>query len=79
MSGMTGEAMPVERRAGVSSAKETALNHDNICLMVRAQPQSHSSLNCLITRLFSPSELGAWLQTLSSFFPAPISLPKVYG
>lgn len=37
MSGMTGEAMPVERRAGVSSAKETALNHDNICLMVRAQ------------------------------------------
>ncbi|BDA47243.1 probable magnesium-transporting ATPase, P-type 1 [Coccomyxa sp. Obi] len=33
MSGMTGEAMPVERRPGISSPKETALNHENICLM----------------------------------------------
>lgn len=35
MSGMTGEAMPAERRPGISSPKETALNHENICLMVR--------------------------------------------
>lgn len=38
MSGMTGEAMPVERRPGMSSLKETALNHENICLMVRLSP-----------------------------------------
>ncbi|CAL8460948.1 g479 [Coccomyxa elongata] len=33
MSGLTGEAMPVERHAGLSSPKETAVHHENICLM----------------------------------------------
>lgn len=34
MSGMTGEAMSVERHSCLSTAKETALNHENMCLMV---------------------------------------------
>ena len=34
MSGMTGEALPVERHSCLSTTKETALNHGNICLMV---------------------------------------------
>lgn len=34
MSNMTGEALPVERQACLSSTKETVLNHANICLMV---------------------------------------------
>jgi hypothetical protein len=36
MSCLTGESMPVERRPLLSSAKETALEHENMALMVSA-------------------------------------------
>ena len=32
---MTGEPMSVERLSTLSTTKETALNHENMCLMVR--------------------------------------------